>query len=133
MAGTWDFAPNSHVAVELAPDTAGGVSFNGWDFTSKPSVPYRRKFRLKISGMRWRLNGAGNALDVTTDPFFNAGRLLAFYQARQNWDTFTYPHEYLGNITVKFAEKLDLPEAIQNSNGLIPDFEITLIHHNPGY
>jgi hypothetical protein len=131
VAGTFDFAPNSHVAEEIPPEEAAATSMNGWEFTAKPSTPYRRKFKLTISGMRWRMGGAG--LDVTTDPTMNAGRLLQFYQARRKWDTFTYNHEYLGTITCRFSEPLAIPKAIPNSNGLIPDFEVILIHHNPGY
>jgi hypothetical protein len=81
--------------------------------------------------MRWRLSGS--ALDTSTDPTMNAGRLLNFYKQNRTWDTFTYNHEYLGSITCRFADPVQIPKAITNSNGLIPDFEITLIHHNPGY
>lgn len=133
MAGTFDFAPNSHVAEEIPPEEQAATSMNGWEFTSKPAVPYRRKFKLTISGMRWRLNASGNALDVTTDPQNNAGRLKQFYEARRKWDTFTYNHEYLGAITCRFDQPVTIPKALPNSNGLVPDFDITIIHHNPGF
>ncbi len=133
MAGTWDFCPKSMVVQELPPEPPKATSFNGWEFSSKPSVPYRRTFKVKVSGLRWYLNGAGNALDVSTAPTFNAGRLLDFYRIRQTWDTFTFPHEYLGNITCKFAAPVVIPPGMENSNGLVPEFEITLVHHNPGY
>lgn len=133
MAGTFDFAPNSHVAEELPPEEQDGVSMNGWEFTAKPNVPYRAKFKLTLSGMRWRMNGAGTALDTATDPTMNAGRLLNFYKSNRKWDTFTYNHEYLGAITCRFAEPVVIPKALSNSNGLIPDFEVTLIHHNPSF
>lgn len=131
MAGTFDFVPNSHVAEEIPPEEQSAMSMNGWEFTTKPSVPYRARFKLTLSGMRWRLSGG--ALDTTTDPTTNAGRLLNFYKARRKWDTFTYNHEYLGTITCKFAEPVVIPKAIQNSNGLIPDFEVTLVHYNPSF
>jgi hypothetical protein len=133
VAGTFDFAPNSHVAEELPPEEQDAVSMNGWEFTSKPNTPYRAKFKLTMSGMRWRKNTAGTALDVATDPTTNAGRLLNFYKANRKWDKFIYPHEYLGNITCRFAEPVQIPKAMPDSNGLIPDFEITLIHHNPSF
>ena len=133
MAGVFDFAPNTHVAEEIPPEEAAAVSMNGWEFTARPATPYRRKFRLTISGMKWYLNAAQNALDVTTNPTQNAGRLLQFYQARRKWDTFTYNHEYLGPITCRFDQPVTIPKAIANSSGLVPDFEIILIHHNPGY
>lgn len=131
MPGTFDFAPNSHSAVEIAPDEQSVVSFNGWDFTSRPSLPYRRKFRLRLSGMRWYISNG--ALDVTTNPTLNAGRLLDFYRANRRYGTFTYQHEYLGSLTCRFAEALAIPEALPNAAGLIDAFEVTLVHHSPSY
>lgn len=133
MAGTFDFAPNSHVAEEIAPEEQPVTSMNGWDFVSRPRTPYRAKFRLTLSGMKWRLNAEGNALDVVTDPNTNAGRLLAFYKQHRMWGTFTYQHEYLGPLVVRFAEPVNIPKAIANSKGLIDSFEVMLVHHNPGY
>ena len=133
MAGVFDFAPNSHVAEEIPPEQGNAVSMNGWEFTSKPSVPYRRKFKLTVSGMRWIMNSTQDALDVATNPTLNAGRLLQFWQDNLMWDTFTYDHEYLGTITCRFAAPVSVPKAIPNSNGLVPDFDITLVHHNPGF
>lgn len=133
MSGIFDFAPNSHVAVEVPPDEPNVVSFNGWDFTAKPNTPYRRKFTLTISGMHWRLNEAKTQLDMDIDPLHNAGRLLEFYQKNRRWDTFQYPHEYLGLILCRFAEPLSIPAALPNSSGLIADFQTTLVHHNPGF
>lgn len=133
MAGTFDFAPNSRVAEEIPPEEPNVVSFNGWDFTAKPAVPYRARFKLTLSGMRWILNPAGTALDVATDPTRNAGRLLNFYKANRTWDTFSFDHEYLGLITCRFGDPVLIPKALTNSNGLVPDFEISLIHHNPSF
>lgn len=133
MAGTFDFVPNSHVAEEIAPEEKQATSMNGWDFTAKPNVPYRARFRLTLSGMRWYKNAADNALDVTTNPTENAGRLRNFYLQNRTWDTFTYNHEFLGPITVRFAEPVNIPKAMANSFGLIPDFEVMLLHHNPSF
>lgn len=133
MAGIFDFAPDTHVAEELAPEEKPATSMNGWDFTSKPNTPYRARFKLTMSGMYWRMNDAGTALDITTEPQTNAGRLLAFYKQNRTWDNFTYHHEYLGALTVRFAEPVNIPKATADSFGLVPDFEITLIHHNPGF
>jgi hypothetical protein len=133
VAGVFDFCPNTHVAEEIPPEEPSAVSMNGWDFVAKPSVPYRRKFKLTLGGMRWYLNAAGDALDLTTDPQHNAGRLLKMYQDNRKWDTFTYDHEYLGTITCRFDAPVSIPKAIQNSNGLVPDFDIQLVHHNPGW
>jgi hypothetical protein len=133
VAGVFDFCPNTHVAEEIPPEEPSAVSMNGWDFVAKPSVPYRRRFKLTLGGMRWIFNAAGDALDLTTDPTHNAGRLLAMYQACRKWDTFTYNHEYLGPITCRFDAPVQIPKALTNSNGLVPEFDIQLVHHNPGW
>lgn len=133
MAGTFDFAPNSRVIIEMPPEEKTATSFNGWDFTAKPVVPYRAKFRVQLHGMRWYLNAGGTALDITTDPTINAGRLRQFYKDNRLWDNFSFAHEYLGTITCRFAEPVNIPPAIGNSRGLIPMFEVVLLHHNPGY
>lgn len=133
MSALFDFAPNSHVAEEIPPEQPEVRSLNGWDYTVKPAVPYRRKFSLKLSGMRWVLNEAGDGLECNIDPHNNAGRLLKFWQDHLNHTPFTYKHEYLGNLQVRFAGSVNIPKSIGNSGGLIPEFEITLVHHNPGY
>lgn len=129
----FDFAPNSHVAEEIPPEEQDAMSMNGWEFTAKPSIPYRRKFRLVMSGMHWRMNKVQTGLDLANDPQTNAGRLMSFWLTHRKHTPFTYNHEYLGPITVRFADPVQIPKAIPNSAGLIPDFEVMLIHHNPGY
>lgn len=133
MSGIFDFAPNSHVAEELPPEEPKVTSMNGWDFTSRPVVPYQARFKLTMSGMRWIFNSSRTALDVATSPQLNAGRLLEFYKANRTWDSFPYNHEYLGIIECRFSSPLTIPKSLPDSNGLIPDFELNLIHHNPGY
>jgi hypothetical protein len=127
----FDFCPNSHVAEELPPEEGKVVTMNGWDFTARPGIPYRAKFKLTLGGLRWYLSGG--ALDITTNPTLNAGKLRAFFVEHRTWKTFTYAHEYLGTITCRFSDSVTIPKAIPNSGGLISEFEVTLIHHNPGY
>jgi hypothetical protein len=133
VAGTFDFAPGKHSAQEVPPEEPSVTSFNGWEFTARPGIPYRRKFRLKLAGLVWYLDSSGTTLDISTDPTMNAGRLLEFYKLNRTWDTFTYPHEYLGDLTCRFAHPVEIPLAIPNSFGRVPEFELMLIHHNPGY
>lgn len=127
----FDFCPNSHVAVEQSPEEPKVTSFNGWTFTSKPAVPFAPSYRLKLGGLRWYLTGS--ALNTTTNPTLNAGRLRQFYITHRLFEVFTYPHEFLGNIDCRFAEPVNIPEAIINSGGLCPEFEVVIIRHNPGY
>lgn len=133
MSGVFDFAPFTHVAEEIPPEEPDVVTMNGWDFTSRPSVPYKPKFKLTLGGMRWILNEQGTALDLTTDPQHNAGRLLDFYRKNRRFGTFHYTHEFYGTLLVRFAEPVQVPKAYPNSSGLIPDFDVMLVQHNPGY
>lgn len=131
MSGTFDFCSKSRVVVEQAPDNGSPVDMNGWEFTAKPNVPYRRKFTVTLHGLRWYM-GTGR-LDVTTNPEYNAGRLLDFYRANQMWDVFAFNHEYLGNILCRFAAPVNIPEGIKNSQGKIDALTVNLIHYNPAF
>jgi len=126
MPGLFDFAPNSHVAVEIPPEEQSGVSFNGWSFAARPSTPYAAKFKLSLSGMRWVLAGA--QLDISTDAPINAGRLLMFYRENRKYGKFFYDHEFLGTLECRFAEPVQIPAALPNSNGLIDTFEVNRGH-----
>jgi hypothetical protein len=127
----FDFCPNTHVAEEIPPEEQQAMSMNGWDFTAKPRIPYRPKFKLTLGGLRWHLSGG--QIDIAKDPAHNAGRLRAFYVEHLTWKPFEYQHEYLGLITCRFASPLILPKALPSSSGLLPEIETTLIWHNPGY
>jgi len=133
LAGNFDYCPKSRVVTELAPDETDVMSMNGWQFSSRPRTPYRPSFKVKLSGMRWYLNSAGTALDVTTNPTINAGRLLNFYKLNRKWDTFSFPHEYLGIIICRFKDPVNIPAAIPDSGGLIEAFEVNLIQHNASW
>lgn len=133
MAGTFDFCVATRVAEELPPEETSITSMNGWQYSSKPKTPYRPSFKVTLHGLRWYLNAGGNALDLTTNLDKNAGRLLQFYKARRMWDTFTYNHEYLGAITVRFEKPVTIPAALPNSRGLIAPLEIQLVQHNPSW
>lgn len=133
MAGVFDFCPARMVARTKPPVNENrGMSMNGWHFSSKPSVPYQKTFVVKLQGLRWYLTGSG-AYDIGTDPYFNARRLELFYEQNGTWDNFFFPHPHFGTLPCRFAEPVEVPEAVPNSGGLIEGFDITLVHHNPGY
>lgn len=129
MAGTFDFCPNSRVVEELAPEEPRVTDMNGWTFAPKAKTPYRPQFKVTLYGLYWKLSNG--ALDITSNPTVNAGRLRAFYIQNRLHGTFTFQHEYLGSITCRFAKPVSIPAAEVNSNGLIPAFEVTLEWHNP--
>lgn len=132
MAGTFNFCPTSLVPELLPPEPVKGMSMNGWNFSSKPTVPYQPKWKVTLEGMRWYLQSNG-LFDVTTDLTHNARVLEVFYQTNQTWDSFAWTHPHIGALTVRFAEPVTIPKAIPNSNGLIEMVEVTLVQHNPGY
>lgn len=132
MAGTFDFCPNSLVPETLPPDVQPLVSMNGWTFASKPSVPYAKRFKVTLHGLRWYLQTNG-LFDVATDPTRNARRLEQFYETNGTWDKFTWVHPHFGSMNVRFASPVSVPMGIANSNGLVSAFEINLLHHDPAY
>jgi hypothetical protein len=129
---TFDFCPNSMVPKTVPPEPARGMGLNGWEFTSKPAVPYRRKFKITLGGLRWYLQSNG-LYDTTTNPTVNASRLEAFYKTHQNWLSFNYPHPHIGTIVCLFDGIVEVPAGIPNSGGLVELLEIGLIEYNPGF
>lgn len=132
MSGTFNFCPNSLVPETLVPEDSTGTSMNGWFFASKPKVPYQRKFRVTLYGLRWYLNTNGT-YNTTASPTTNARLLEQFYQANGRWDNFAWAHPHLGTLQVRFAEPVNVPKAEPNSNGLIEELEVVLVEHNPAY
>lgn len=125
---TFDFCLDSRVAEVLAPEERDVTSLNGWDYTAKPNVPYRRKFQVTLEGLRWYPNG-----DALTDPRYNALRLEQFYTYHRKHVPFLFQHEYLGQLLVRFNSPLSVPKALPNSNGLCDALQVQLIHHNPSW
>jgi hypothetical protein len=116
----------------MPPDPVKGISMNGWTFTAKPTIPYQRKWKVTLHGMKWFLQSNG-LFDTTTQPMINARRLELFYQSNGVWDNFSWTHPHLGALTCRFDAAVAVPAGIPNSGGLIEAFEITLVEHNPGY
>jgi hypothetical protein len=77
MAGTFSFCPASLVAETLPPEPAQGVSMNGWAFTSKPRIPFQKKFKVTLHGLRW----------IAANPLVNSWVTATPYAVG---DTFTY-------------------------------------------
>lgn len=132
MAGTWDFCLKTLVVENLPPQQGGGMSMNGWSFSSKPNVPYQYIFKVTVQDLRWYLQSNG-LYDNTTDTTRNARRFEEFVRTNGNWDAFDFPHPHLGTIKCKFKNLPAVPKAIPNSGGLIDAFEVELIHDNPAF
>lgn len=134
MPSTFNFCPNTLVPETLPPENAGVVSMNGWTFSGKPTVPYQRKFKVTLHGLKWFLNNSTGIYDNTTSPTLNAKALEEFYQAHGTWDPFNWQHPHIsGTMLVRFDTPLTVPAAKPNSGGLIDPLELTFIHHDPSY
>lgn len=133
MAETFNFAPNGTVPTTLPPDPVQGISMNGWSFTSRPAVPYQKKFKVVLYGMKWFLNPTTDLYDLTTQPTVNARLLELFYERNGTWNPFIWKHPHIGNLNVKFNAPLNVNEGLVNSAGLIDKVEMTFIHDNPAY
>lgn len=114
------------------PQASPTVSMNGWNFASKPKVPYQKTFVVKLQGMCWYLLPNG-LYDEATNPNYNARLLEKFYETHGVWQAFDFPHPHLGTLSCKFTQPVEVPEAIVNSGGLISGFDITLVHNNPSF
>lgn len=136
MAGTWDYCPKGMVVENLPPDQNSGggmsISMNGWTFSSKPTVPYQYSFKVTLHGLKWFLQ-ANDLYDNTSSPTVNARRFEEFVKTNGLWDNFVFPHPHLGSINCRFKVLPLIPRAEPNSNGLIPAFEVELVHHDPSY
>lgn len=105
---------------------------NGWFFSSKPRIPYQRKFRVTLHGLQWYTNLSGT-FDTVTNPTRNARLLEMFYEANQTWDNFAWQHPNLGLLQVRFSEPVSVPPGKDNSGGLIDPVEVMLVEYNPAY
>lgn len=130
---TFGFCPGSQVPETIAPKSGSATSMNGWTFTSRPAIPYQRTFKVSLYGLRWYTASGTGLYDEATDPTHNARALETFFQRHQTWKEFTWTHQHIGAIVCKFSESVDVPAAIQNSNGLLDKLEVTLIESNPAF
>lgn len=129
----FNFCPNSLVPERIAPAPQSGLSMNGWEFTSRPAVPFRPRYKLTLYGLRWHLDAESRFFDELTDYEHNARALENFYSEHQTWKEFLWVHPHIGSMVCKFAEKLDIPAGIPNSGGLIEKVEVNLIESNPRF
>ena len=129
----FDFSPGSNVPETMPRDAPESVvTMNSWQFSSRPTAPYQRKFKVSLYGMRWYLND-DNSFDFTTNAQFNARALERFYERNETWNPFIFNHQHFGQLTCRFAGALTVPAGEVNSGGKIKLVEVNLIQHNPGY
>src|SRR3546814_20462006 len=112
---TFNFCPNSLVPETVPPEPTSVMSMNGWDFSQKPSVPYRRKFKVALHGMNWYLLANG-LYDEVTDPTHNARLLAKFSQRHQLHAEFNWGHPHIVPLIVKFAAAVDRKSVVEGKS-----------------
>lgn len=134
MPETFGFSPNSQVASIVPREAGGGINLNGWQFSSRPTSPFQRRFKVVLHGLRWYLNGTTGYFDTTTAPTLNARLLEEFYSRHETWQEFNWYHPHLNTtFLVKFANPVIVPPGAVNSGGFIEPLEVMFIESNPGY
>lgn len=115
-----------HVVSHSYPQRGTQVQLGGnWTFSTEPRGPVMRTFTLRFDLMRWFKNGS--VFSSTIEPTLNLLRLDEFYREHELFKDFIYPHELYGNIVVKFAQPLVIPEAKKDSHGAVLGLTVTLI------
>lgn len=121
----FDFS--AHAVSHSYPQRGTQVQLGGnWTFATGSKAPVMRTFTLRFNVLRW-VRGSNGLINSTEDPTINALRLDEFYREHELHKDFIYPHEIFGNIVVKFAQPLNIPEAKQNSGGAVLNTVVTLI------
>lgn len=116
-----------HTVSHSYPQRGTQVQLGGnWTFSTAPRAPVMRTFTLRFDMLRWIKNNAG-LYTSSIDPEINALRLDEFYREHELHKDFIYPHEIYGNLVVKFAQPLVLPEAKKDGFGAILNVSLTLI------
>ena len=98
---------------------------NGYAFTAKPRSPMLKEFTLTFTGFRYYFN-IDNTVDFLTNEYKdNVAALCSFYETVGTWQTFIYPDEQFGNVQVRFAEPLEIPQT-DGRRAVVKDFSIFL-------
>lgn len=108
------------------PQSSTVVEFGGgYQFVSKPNAPDQIRFVLHFETMKFFLNANGT-LNKITEPAYNMGRLIDFYEAHRLYEKFTYPSPVKGNVVVRFGSPLTYkPKA--GGLGTVEPFSLELI------
>lgn len=108
------------------PETGNKMKLGGgYTFASKASAPPQRRFRVSIEGLRIYQNGDGSIND-TINPTTNVAVFDKFYRDHELSEEFYYNHPWRGQVLVRFADPVTVPDPIVGGSGLIPAFDFVL-------
>lgn len=89
----------------------------GYTYAVKPLLPIQRTFILSFAALQW--DAPHTEYDMQT--------LVDFYEAHEMWDRFTYTHPKYGDLIVRFAKALEVPESLDGGTGATNTLEVQLI------
>lgn len=116
-----------HQVETINPETGFRGQFgNSYTFTSEPTAPDQRTFKLSFQGMKFFFDENG---DIISDVFpeRNMKTLIEFYHEHKLHKNFLYNHPVHGNMTVKFNKPLPEPKTIGDGIAVVDNFEVELI------
>lgn len=99
----------------------------GYSFATDGGYPLVHKLQLKFTGYKFYLKEDKTIDYETNKNINNLGTLYKFYTEKRQNKIFSYDHPLLGLINVRFENPLNIPAGVKNGNGLVEDFEVTLI------
>lgn len=121
---TFDF--DYHSMSTKYPETGTKMKLGGsYNYTSTPTEPPARTITLHFADNAMRIHMISRGVpDLTKEPQTNWARLEAFYKAHEMHKSFIYQHELYGDLVVKFAKPLEMPQLTKG--GWLPSFTLDL-------
>lgn len=127
---TFDFLISNWELVY--PEEGLSVQYgNSYVFSSSPSSPSQRTFKLAMTSIQYFLNGDGSVYagdSLVDDPIHymrNARRLEDFYIEHKRHKSFILPHPVYGDVTCRFSKPFTLPKLI--GNGVLTSFDLEMM------
>lgn len=120
------FAFPYHLIEVKYPESSTAVSFGGgYEFTSKPKAPDQVEYILNFKAMWFFANPDFSSVNLDYQPLVNMARLEDFYNRHKMYKKFIYPHQFKGNLVVRFAEPLNY-KVVENGKGQVEPFSLRL-------
>lgn len=120
----FDF-PYHKVRTEYPDSTTRIQMGKSWMFPIAPESPDQRLFILTFKGMKYFT--VDGVISEVVNPQRNMATLDKFYRNVLMWDEFNYVHNVYGPLVCRFNQPLKIPEGIEDGDGQVDQFEVTLL------
>lgn len=121
----WTF-PYFELEFEYPDDQKRIKLGQGYTLATKAYGPLERVYTLKMTGLQWFLDAAGD-VDRTQATDRNIALVMDFYEAQRMDGEWTIDLPGHGTKTVRFNKPLKIPASMKGGAGVLPEFEIELI------